>query len=688
MSVTLRVGNKVAAGTAAFGACVVAAFVAVCLAVPSERHGSGLELLFGVLAGLALLVIVLRPVAVEAERAAWVTFALAIACNTVTEFLEIPAPGGVAGVAEVVFGIATFPLAIIALNMMIRARLGHLRAIAWLDGMTGAFVVMTILAIAILGPAHAGQGNTAKFVYPLADVLILGIVAAASAEDGWRVDGWLTMGVGLAVMTVGDCVSAAHSAHPGSWSLAIAAALWLAFIVTLAISAWMPVPTRPDERRDARGWVPVTLSVMMLALLLICALDRTSWWVSIGLATAGMLIVTARFAVTLRLNAAVLRRARTEATTDSLTGLRNRRRLVRDLEELLEDCTPSRPCGLAMFDLNGFKSYNDTYGHPAGDALLETLGNRLAAAVEGSATAYRMGGDEFCVLIGSEAESLHAIVARATEALSVSTRRQTVTAASGLARLPEDAATASEALRLADLRMYEDKAQARIGPARQVTQTLMLALEERNIGLPSSSDRIGELAVAVAQRLGVSSTEHERIRLAALLRNVGKIAVPDSLLTKAGPLTDAEWRLLRRHTLVGQRIIDGAPALIDVGKLVRSIHERVDGRGYPDGLAGDEIPIGARIIAVCNSYDAMVSARAYRPALTHGQTLDELRLRAGSEFDADVVQAFLQVVDQYVDARRDAGDTAAQPAHFRHEAEGRRSIGVEPLGVGEDPHQA
>jgi two-component system cell cycle response regulator len=206
--------------------------------------------------------------------------------------------------------------------------------------------------------------------------------------------------------------------------------------------------------------------------------------------------------------------------------------------------------------------------------------------------------------------------------------------------------------------MYEDKTHGRIGPARQVTQTLMLALKERNLGLESNADGIGELAVAVAQRLGVPATEHERIRLAALLANVGKIAVPDSVLTKAEPLTDSEWRLLRRHTLVGQRIIEGAPALLDVGKLVRSIHERVDGGGYPDGLVGDEIPIGARIVAVCNSYDAMVSARAYRPALTHQQALEELRGRAGTEFDGAVVRAFLEVAVEHVAADPDPASPA------------------------------
>jgi HD-GYP domain-containing protein (c-di-GMP phosphodiesterase class II) len=172
----------------------------------------------------------------------------------------------------------------------------------------------------------------------------------------------------------------------------------------------------------------------------------------------------------------------------------------------------------------------------------------------------------------------------------------------------------------------------------------MLALEERGVGLPSGPDGTAELAVAIAERFGLEPSEVERIHLAALLRNVGKIAVPDSVLTKAAPLSDAEWRLLRRHTLVGQRIIEAAPALADVGTIVRSIHERVDGDGYPDGLHGDEIPIGARIIAVCNSYDAMTSARAYRPALTHDEALDEIRRRSATAFDPKVVRAFLRAV--------------------------------------------
>jgi two-component system, cell cycle response regulator len=649
MPETLRVGRTGATVVLASGAIALAVFGVLCLELPVLRHGTGLEIWFAALGASACALISLRAFAVARERGAWLMFSLAIAANTATEVLELARPGPVTHAAGAVVGTATFPLAIGALVLMTRARLGRLRPIAWLDGMTGAVVVQTILAVVILAPAarhdaHLGHPDPLALLYPLADLLILGVVAAASAETGWRLNGWMSIGLGLGLITIGDSVWAAHGAHPAEWPAGIASVLWLAGVWALAVSAWAPVPARPDARADARGWVPVTLSLIALALLLFCTLHRDGWAVTIGLAVAGMVLVTGRFALTLRLNADVLKLARTEATTDSLTGLRNRRQLVRDLDLMLDGCSDARPCGIALFDLNGFKTYNDTYGHPAGDALLETLGNRLAAALDGSATAYRLGGDEFCVLIGAEAESLHGIIARAGEALTVSTREQTVTNACGVALLPRDASTPEEALRLADLRMYESKNRGRIGPARQVTQTLMLALEERNLGLPSELSGIGELAVATAERLGLPPAERERTQLAALLRNVGKIAIPDSVLTKPGPLTAAERRLMRRHPLVGQRIVEAAPALLDVGKLVRATHERIDGAGYPDGLAGNEIPLGARIVAVCSSYDAMISARAYRPALSHEQAVDELRRSAGSQFDPEVVEAFVQVI--------------------------------------------
>jgi two-component system cell cycle response regulator len=194
------------------------------------------------------------------------------------------------------------------------------------------------------------------------------------------------------------------------------------------------------------------------------------------------------------------------------------------------------------------------------------------------------------------------------------------------------------------MRMYEDKERRRMGPRRQATRALMQALVERDAGLHDHVEGVQSLATAVALRLGLPPAEVERVRLGALLHDVGKIAIPDSILRKPGPLSEAEWILMRRHTLIGQRILERAPALSDVALLVRASHERLDGAGYPDGLAGAAIPIGARIIAVCDAFDAMVSTRSYRAALDEPTALAELRRCAGTQFDPRVVELFAEAV--------------------------------------------
>ena len=171
------------------------------------------------------------------------------------------------------------------------------------------------------------------------------------------------------------------------------------------------------------------------------------------------------------------------------------------------------------------------------------------------------------------------------------------------------------------------------------------------------------LAEDVAGRLGLSAAERERVRLAAVLHDVGKIAIPDQLLAKPGPLDEHEWELIRRHTLIGQRILEAAPALRDVAPIVRASHERIDGRGYPDGLEGDGIPIGARIIAVSDAYDAMVSERPYRATLTPEQALAELARHSGTQFDPVVVAAFRAAVAATQDgaAKTEASALVADP---------------------------
>jgi HD-GYP domain-containing protein (c-di-GMP phosphodiesterase class II) len=151
---------------------------------------------------------------------------------------------------------------------------------------------------------------------------------------------------------------------------------------------------------------------------------------------------------------------------------------------------------------------------------------------------------------------------------------------------------------------------------------------------------VAELALAVAREVGMDGEQLDELARAAELHDVGKIAIPEEILRKPGPLDPDEWAFVRRHTVIGERILGAAPALRPVARIVRSTHERWDGGGYPDGLAGDEIPLGARIVAVCDAYEAMVSDRPYRPALSPDLAVDELRAHAGTQFDPKVVEVF------------------------------------------------
>jgi diguanylate cyclase (GGDEF)-like protein len=332
----------------------------------------------------------------------------------------------------------------------------------------------------------------------------------------------------------------------------------------------------------------------------------------------------------------------TLSETDSLTGLANRRKAMRDLSALFsgEPC----PRALVLFDLNGFKSYNDTFGHPAGDALLLRLGQRLASAVGERATAYRLGGDEFCLLGPCREDQRAALEATAAAALSEQGQAFSITAAHGSVLIPAQATTPSEAMHLADQRMYANKQSLRPSAISQSKDVLVQVLTERHPELGGHLNEVTQLVEPVAQRLQMPEDEIEVLRNAAQLHDVGKVAIPDAIMKKPGPLDEAEWQFMRRHTVIGQRIVAAAPALVGVGELIRSSHERWDGGGYPDKRAGEEIPLGARIIAVCDAYDAMTSDRSYRVALSSQDALAELRRCAGTQFAPDVVAAFEAVI--------------------------------------------
>jgi two-component system cell cycle response regulator len=215
-----------------------------------------------------------------------------------------------------------------------------------------------------------------------------------------------------------------------------------------------------------------------------------------------------------------------------------------------------------------------------------------------------------------------------------------ITAAHGSVAIPSEAHSAGEALHTADLRMYSHKAGSRASSSVQSIDVLLQALAELRPDLGTHVKAVTVLAEAIARALDLSPRVIEQMRHAAQLHDIGKIAIPDAILSKRGPLDEEEWGFVRRHTIVGERILNAAPALAEVAALVRSTHEHYDGRGYPDGLKGDAIPVASRIIAVCDAFDAMTSDRPYRVAMTPADALAELERCSRTQFDPEIVAAF------------------------------------------------
>ena len=178
--------------------------------------------------------------------------------------------------------------------------------------------------------------------------------------------------------------------------------------------------------------------------------------------------------------------------------------------------------------------------------------------------------------------------------------------------------------------------------AQQTRDVLLALLRERQPDLHRHLCRVGRLSTVLGRRLGLDDDALEELRRAADLHDIGKAAIPDAILNKPGPLTDEEWTFMFRHTIAGERILSTAPDLIPVAKIVRSINERWDGTGYPDGLAGEAIPLGSRIIFVCDAFDAMTSERPYYRARGTDEALGELTRGAGTQFDRQVVEAFIE----------------------------------------------
>ena len=349
-------------------------------------------------------------------------------------------------------------------------------------------------------------------------------------------------------------------------------------------------------------------------------------------------LLTAVVSIVCALQAAELFQ-RGEATVDPLTGLANRRQLAEDLQAVWTQASVEQPVRLLMFDLDGFKAYNDNYGHLGGDLLLRRLAQSFKRAVGSSGCAYRLGGDEFCTLLWSD--NGETMVGDCLHALSAEGDGFTITSSFGSVTLPEEASDPELALQLADERMYAYKDSNRASAGKQTRDLALQILAAHEPELHSHSSHVAELTGGVARRLGLTGVELSDAVRAAELHDIGKVAIPYSLLHKEGPLDDHEWGLMRHHPTIGASILAAAPALARVAEMVGATHERFDGSGYPRGLSGAEIPLASQIVFVCDSFDAMISDRPFGEARSELDALRELRKCAGTQFDPRVIDAFM-----------------------------------------------
>jgi diguanylate cyclase (GGDEF)-like protein len=416
-----------------------------------------------------------------------------------------------------------------------------------------------------------------------------------------------------------------------------------------------------------------------------------------------------------------LTEARTLASVDVLTQVLNRQAVFARLnEELMRAARYGRPLSTILVDLDHFKRLNDSHGHAAGDRVLHAVAAVLRDNVRAVDAVGRYGGEEFLIVLpetdvdaaASLAEKLRRLVGSTPIHLEDGTRLS-IALSAGVAGGLGPHLRLDALVRDADAALYSAKALGRdqvfvfheveedlpvrravISPAareaavevgeaavRAATDALVDALVGRDPWAGRPSTLIARVSMSLARSMGLPEREIERIRVASLLHDLGKLAIPDEILSKPGQLAEREWRVVAEHPKIGQVVLEQAGALRDAAAIVLHHHEWYDGRGYPHGLHGEEIPIGARIVSIADAYEAMIAGRPYRGAITHQAAMTELRRNAGVQFDPDLVDQFAALFESGIPwpAEIPPGEDEPAPAaysedHDRLHARRRRAV--------------
>ena len=463
---------------------------------------------------------VLRGILRPDDRAVWLLLgagALAWSAGDLyfTLFLADDAQPPLPSVSDLLF-LAFYPAACAALALLVRRNLREFHASLWVDALLGALAVSALASALLYDAVSVGIGGDVKGIatllaYPVGDVLLLALVVGLLALTGWRPGAtWGIIGAALALGGAGDAIYLYEASTGGYAEGTILDTVWPASLLLLAVAAWRTPRFNPAPIGGLRILaMPSLFAATAMGLLVADQIQRLNP-LAVGLACATIGALILRLAVTLRENLKMVAASRGEAMTDALTGLGNRRKLVADLETEIAAARVDAPRILLLFDLDGFKRYNDSFGHLAGDALLARLGHKLAEAIGPYGTAYRLGGDEFCALVSALPPRLEDLIERASAALRELGEGFEVESSYGAVALPHEAGSASLALQIADQRMYARKdgrtpardllAGAELDPT--VVEALLAEFAERDAAAErTSSDDRRRYACEVADQL-------------------------------------------------------------------------------------------------------------------------------------------------------------------------------------------
>jgi len=329
---------------------------------------------------------------------------------------------------------------------------------------------------------------------------------------------------------------------------------------------------------------------------------------------------------------------------DHLTGLYNRRFYEEELKRL--DTERNFPISLVMLDVNGLKLTNDAFGHNVGDVLLKKIANILREECRSDEIVARIGGDEFVFLLTKTgSKDAKKITQRIkTNISSEKLDNIILSVAMGYAVKNNTSEDINEVFKKAEDNMYKNKLSETKSLRSKTIDLIMNSLYEKNDREMLHSRRVSEICEAISSNMNFGKDEISQIRIAGLLHDIGKIGINDNVLNKEGKLSNDEWIEIKRHPEIGYRVLSSANEFSHIADYVLEHHERWDGNGYPNGIKGEQISIEARIIAIADAYDAMTSARCYRAALSDEVVMSELKKNAGTQFDAELVNVFIEKV--------------------------------------------